>query len=190
MSLAETLQRRRSTRTFANDSLSLADVSQLLWSGQGITSAQGGRTAPSAGALYPLDLFLVAGRVSGLSPGVYRYEPAHHALARTAAGDRRAALGAAALHQACVRSAPAAIVITGTYGRTAPKYGQRGARYVLIEAGCAAENICLSATALGLGSVMVGAFEDRQVGRELALPSEAEPLLIVPVGRPVEHDPW
>lgn len=182
--LEEILRERRSIRAFTADSLTLAEVSLLLWAGQGITDAEGGRSAPSAGALYPLDLFLVAGGVHGLDPGVYQYRPAAHELTGIATGDKRAALCSAALDQDFVRSAPVAIVITGTYGRTTRKYGERGIRYVHMEVGCAAENISLAAAALGLGTVIVGAFEDQKVSQLLNLPAKAEPLCILPVGRP------
>jgi SagB-type dehydrogenase family enzyme len=175
---------RRSVREFAASALSLAELSQLLWAAQGTTTPDGRRTAPSAGALYPLELSVVAGEVTGLPAGVYRYRPDGHHLVPVASGDRRRALAAAALNQDWMRAAPAAVVIAAVYARTERKYGERGARYVHFEAGCAAENLALQAAALGLGTVVVGAFEDREVAAAAALDKDERPLAILPVGRP------
>ena len=182
MSVAEALEQRRSTRDFSRDGLVLEEVSQLLWAAQGKTSGRGFRTAPSAGALYPLELYVVAGDVAGLSPGVYRYRPQKHDLVLVATGDYRKGLASAALGQDWVRRAPAILVITGVYERTMSKYGQRGRRYVHMEVGHAAQNVYLQATAQGLGTVMVGAFDDKEVGDALSLPADHEPLGLLPVG--------
>ncbi|MGA9752914.1 MAG: SagB/ThcOx family dehydrogenase [Acidobacteriota bacterium] len=184
LSLNEALSRRRSSREFSPAKLTLPDLGQLLWAGQGITHGRGGRTSPSAGALYPLDIVVVAGGVEGLGPGVYRYLPMRHALAALLQGDRREALCSAALHQPWVKSAPVLLVFTAVPSRTTGKYGERGVRYLGIEAGCAAQNAMLEASALGLGSCAVGAFDDAAVARQLGLASGETPLLIVPVGRP------
>ena len=175
---------RRSLREFAASALSLAELSQLLWAAQGLTAPDGRRTAPSAGALYPLELSVVVGEVTGLSAGVYRYEPAHHRLIPVVTGDRRRALAAAAVGQDWMRGAPAAFVIAAVFSRTERKYGERGPQYVHFEAGCAAENLALQATALGLGTVVVGAFEDGEVAAVAALDKRERPLAILPVGRP------
>ncbi len=184
VSLERCLATRRSVRSFRGDALKLAEVSQLLWAAQGITGAQRLRTAPSAGALYPLELYLVAGKVEGLAAGVYKYHPDGHALVRVAQGDRRAALANAALGQQFIAQAPAVFVIAGVYERTAKRYGDRAPRYVHIEVGHAGQNLCLQAVALGLGSVPVGAFRDPDVRRVLSMPDEEAPLYILPVGRP------
>ncbi len=183
LSVEQAIRQRRSVREFRRRGLSLADVSQLLWSAQGETSRDEYRAAPSAGALYPLEFYVVAGDVDGLVPGVYRYRPGRHDLVRTAAADRREELAAAALDQSWVRRAPAVLVIAAVYERTATKYGQRARRYVHMEVGHAAQNVYLQATARGLGTVMVGAFRDTQVTRVLDLPAEHEPLGLMPVGR-------
>lgn len=183
-SLEETLERRRSVRRYASKALRLDELGQLLWAAQGITGPEGKRTAPSAGALYPLELTVVAGRVEGLEPGVYRYRPASHDLVRRATGDRRQALARAAGYQAWVHQAPAVLVVAGVVERTAVKYGGRARRYVHLEAGAAAENAHLQAVALGLGLVMVGAFDDRAVQEVAALSPEEEPFLLLPVGGP------
>ncbi|MBT8067915.1 MAG: SagB/ThcOx family dehydrogenase [Gammaproteobacteria bacterium] len=182
MSIDEALKQRRSIRKFGRDSIVLEDVSQLLWAAQGITSRRGFRTAPSAGALYPLELYLVAGNVTGLSPGVYHYRPKRHDLVLVASGDRRKPLASAALRQDWVRSAPAVLVITGVYQRTMAKYGQRGRRYLHMEVGHAAQNVYLQATARDLGTVMVGAFDDNKVQELLSLPADHEPLGLMPIG--------
>ena len=183
LSIEEALERRRSVRDFGRDRLDLADVSQLLWSAQGLTGRRGFRTAPSAGALYPLELYVVAGNVEGLSAGVYHYRPKKHELVSLANGDLRRPLALAALDQRWVSRAPAVLVIAAVYERTAKKYGQRARRYVHMEVGFAAQNIYLQATARSLGTVMVGAFDDNAVQDVLGLPSDHEPLGLMPVGR-------
>lgn len=182
MPVEEALEQRRSIREFSRDGLELEDVSQLLWAAQGVTGRRGYRAAPSAGALYPLEIYVVAGDVAGLSPGVYRYRPDKHDLVLVADGDRRKPLASAALDQGWVRRAPAVLVIAGVYERTMAKYGERGRRYVHMEVGHAAQNVYLQATARGLGTVMVGAFDDDEVREVLGLPADHEPLGIMPVG--------
>ena len=183
VSLEESLLKRRSIRSYTGQPLTLQEVSQLLWAAQGITEAGGLRTAPSAGALYPLELYVVVGDVQDLTPGVYRYQPDGHQLTKIMDGDRRGELASAALEQGCVKEGAAAFVFAAVYERTTGKYGERGIRYVHIEVGHAAQNLCLQATALGLGAVTVGAFSDEQVTRVINLPEEEQPLYIVPVGR-------
>lgn len=182
MPIGEALEQRRSIRQFSRDGLVLEHVSQLLWAAQGITSRRGFRTAPSAGALYPLELYVVAGDVTGLSPGVYRFRPEEHDLVLVTKGDQRGPLASAALDQGWVRRAPAVLVITGVYKRTMNKYGQRGRRYVHMEVGHAAQNVYLAATAQGLGTLMVGAFDDKDVRKVLSLPADHEPLGLMPIG--------
>lgn len=184
LSVAQALSRRRSVREFAKGPLSLGAVSQVLWAAQGITGDGNLRTAPSAGALYPLEIFLVAGAVSGLESAVYHYEPRGHRLWRIAVGDRRTALAGAALHQDWLATAPAVLVLGAVPKRTARKYGSRAERYVDLEAGHAAENAALQAVALGLGTCDVGAFRDGRVKEVLELPDEVEPLLLIPMGQP------
>jgi SagB-type dehydrogenase family enzyme len=180
-SVEEALAGRRSIREFSKDSLDLADVSQLFWAAQGKTADWGGRTAPSAGALYPLEIYLVAGEVRGLDAGSYRYDPQKHVLNLRKKGDLRRKVTEASLYQDEITRAPATIIISAVYERTMVKYGERGIRYVHMEVGSAAENIYLQAESLGLGTVFIGAFDDDQV--KLALGIEEEPLGIMPVGR-------
>jgi SagB-type dehydrogenase family enzyme len=183
VSLEEALQMRRSVREYAGAPLTLEEVSQLLWAAQGITSDWGGRTAPSAGALYPLEVYLVAGSVADLEPGVFRYDPASHQLLKVKEGDVRAALCDVSLGQEAVRNGAIDIVIAAVYERAEVKYGDRAERYVHMEAGHAAQNIYLQATSLELGAVTIGAFSDDAVARVLDLRDGEAPLYVIPVGR-------
>ncbi len=178
------LEQRRSVREYADGPLALAEVAQVLWAAQGVTDPGGHRTAPSAGALYPLEVYLVAGQVTDLPAGVYRYRPGGHDLLRVATGDVRPALSAAALGQDWLADAPAIVAITGVFARTARKYGPRAERYVYQEAGHTGQNVALQAVADGLASVVVGAFRDAQVQQVLSLPDDHEPLALMPLGRP------
>jgi SagB-type dehydrogenase family enzyme len=184
LSLEQSLSRRRSVREYRDAAIGLAEIGQLLWAAQGITAPQGYRTAPSAGALYPLELYLVAGRVQGMAAGVYRYEPESHRLVKTASDDRRKPLTRAALSQSWMCEAAAVVVFAAVYERTTRKYGERGIRYVHMEAGFAAENLFLQAASLGLATVVVGAFDDDGVAGVLQLPADVYPLLLMPVGTP------
>jgi SagB-type dehydrogenase family enzyme len=182
-SIEKAVHERRSVRTFRDDALTLEEIGQLCWAGQGVTGGGGYRASPSAGALYPLEIYLVSRNVKGLASGVYHYQPQDHRLEGIKEGNFLSPLASAALNQSCVKQAPAAIVIAGVYERTTRKYRDRGIRYVYIEAGAAGENICLQAVSLGLGTVIVGAFDDKQVKSVVGLKPEEEPLLIIPVGR-------
>ena len=181
MSVEEALVERRSTREFGPQALSLTEASQLLWAAQGVTDPRGWRTAPSAGALFPLEIYLVAARVSELPAGVYRYDAAAHRLLSGVTGDRLSALAEAA-RQPVLREAPLVVVIVAVEQRSAQKYGDRAARYVAMETGHAAQNVYLQATALRLATVAVGAFDDNQVGRVLELPPGQMPLVLMPIG--------
>ncbi|MBP2671361.1 MAG: nitroreductase [candidate division NC10 bacterium] len=178
------LQNRRTTRAFSPQPVSLAEVAQLLWAAQGITSPEGYRTAPSAGALYPLELHLVAGDVEGLPAGHYRYQPRLHALKAADLGDNRQLIAKAALHQDWIAQAPVVVVVSAIASRTTGKYGQRGLRYVHMEVGHASQNLLLQAVALGLGGAVVGAFDDTALKDLLRLPGDEHPLAILPVGHP------
>jgi SagB-type dehydrogenase family enzyme len=182
--LERALSERRSVREFAQAPLRLEELAQLAWAAQGQVAPGGHRTAPSAGALYPLELFVVAGNVQGLAAGVYRYQPSLHGLAPLAEGDRRGELVKAAWAQLWMGHAPAILVIAAVERRTTAKYGARGVRYVHMEAGHAAQNVLLQAVALGLGGTVVGAFSDSAVKDAAALPREVQPLYLIPVGRP------
>ena len=187
MSVEEAILRRRSIRSYTDDSLSLQDISQLVWAAQGITEpATGKRAAPSAGATYPLEVYVVvgAGGVSGLADGVYRYDPSNHRLENLLRGDLRTELANAALGQRFIGEAPVNIVVAAVYGRTTGRYGDRGIRYVHMEAGHVGQNLYLQAVARGLGMVTVGAFDDDGVQRLLQLHADQKPLYIIPIGHP------
>ena len=185
ISVEEALKERRSVRVYAEVPLALTDLGQVLWAAQGVTDERGHRTAPSAGPLYPLEVYVVAGDVAGLEPGVYHYRPGEHLLIQTAGGDQRATLQAAAVDQAPVGSAPATVVIAAVPDRTTGDFGDRGMRYVFMEAGHAAENVFLQAQAINLGTVTIGSFGDGEVREVLGLPENTTPLYLMPVGRPV-----
>lgn len=181
--LEQTVQQRRSIRSFTDQPISLEHLSQLAWSAQGITDPQREyRAAPSAGATYPLELLLVVGSAAELKPGVYRFDPVEHTLTQIIDGDHRAALAEAALGQSFIAEAPVVIVYTGVLARTARRYGDRAERYVWMEVGHAAQNVSLQAVSLGLGSVVVGAFHDDSVANLLNLSPGERPLYIQPVG--------
>ena len=183
-SLEQALLSRRSIREYRDQPLVLAEVSQLLWAAQGVTDrSRGFRTAPSAGALYPLELYIVVGNVQGIPEGVYRYEPDAHELSRVGQRDVRDELSRAALEQSWVRQGAVVIVFSAVYERTTVRYGQRGIRYVDMEVGHAAQNVCLQAAALDLGTVVVGAFQDDQVRQIMGMPDAEAPLYLMPVGR-------
>ncbi len=189
MSLEEAVSRRRSIRKFAPEPVSQSQLSQILWSAQGISDRQWKyRTAPSAGAAYPLEIFVVCGQdsIEGMNDGIYHYILADHCLTLLHKGDVRADLAGAALNQEFIYEAPLDIVICALYQRTSLSYGNRGERYVHIEVGHAGQNIYLQATALGLATVAIGAFNDEQVREVLQLDRQYNPLYIMPVGEPAE----
>lgn len=176
VSLEETLARRRSVREFTGEQLTIEELSQLLWAAQGITADWGGRTAPSAGALYPLEVYLVT------ADGLFHYLPDGHRAERLSETDLRAPLADAAFGQTAVSAAPAVFVITGVYARSAAKYGDRAERYVQLEAGHVCQNLLLQAVTLGLAGVPMGAFSDVGVQQVLGLPRNHVPLYLVPLG--------
>ena len=183
VSIEQSLIQRRSIRSYSDDTLTLTEVAQILWAAQGITDSRGYRTAPSAGALYPLEVYLVAGNVEGLETGIYRYEPEKNEIHQINTGDYRDELSEAALAQSSVAKGAVSIVFSAIYERTTVKYGERGVRYVHIEVGHAAQNLCLQAAAMDLGVVTIGAFDDNGVADILGLPDDEKALYIIPVGR-------
>lgn len=175
-SLAHVLATRRSRREFEARALGDDELGQLLWAGQGVIDDH--RTAPSAGALYPITLRVVD------ATGVWRYDPAHHAAVRELDGDRRAELHAPRADTGDARLPPAILAITADIAAVAARYGRRAERYATLEAGHVAQNILLQATALGLAAVPIGAFDDAAVVHALGLPAGATPLYLIPVGWP------
>lgn len=186
-SLEEAIASRRSQRSFSNEPLSVQQISQILWAAQGITG-EGSRyrAAPSAGALYPLEVYLVvkSGGASGYEAGVYHYLPPEHSVERIEQKDLARDLAAAALGQSFIADAPISLVITAEYSRVTNKYGERGRRYVHMEAGHAAQNVYLQVETLGLGTVVVGAFDGERIIELLQIPPEHEPLYVMPAGYP------
>ncbi len=175
LSLEEAIAKRRSNRRFSDEPVSLEDLSQILWAAQGLTDGRL-RAVPSAGALYPLELIAATAR------GVFRYVPDGHRLEEITKKDVREELSSAALGQGFIKDAPVVLVITAVFARVTSKYAERGERYVFIEAGHAAQNVCLQAVSLGLSTVVTGAFHDSDVKRALEIPEDFEPLCIMPVG--------
>ncbi|MGA8849189.1 MAG: SagB/ThcOx family dehydrogenase [Dehalococcoidia bacterium] len=196
VSLEETILSRRSVRKYRREPLDLPQLSQILWSAQGITGTRGFRAAPSAGATYPLEIFAVVGKQGiiaseakqapeELQAGIYHYEVDSHSLSLHKPADLRPDLARAALNQEFIIDAPVDIVICARYHRTSYRYGRRGERYVHIEVGHVGENIHLQAVALGLATVEVGAFHDEEVREVLGVEEQIKPLYIMPVGKPV-----
>lgn len=177
---------RRSIRSFASGQITKEQLSHVLFAAQGITRNNWYRTVPSAGALYPLELYLVCGEVSGLETGVYRYRPHGHELVQVTSDDKRQALARQAYQQMWVAEAQAVVVICSVYERVTGKYGQRGERYAHIEAGCAAQNVSLAGYNIGLGSTVVGAFSDQGVAEVIKAGEDEQPLVLMPLG-PVEE---
>lgn len=175
-SVEEAILKRRSVRNYSSRELTTGQISQLLWASQGITDARGFRAAPSAGALYPLEIYLLT------INGVYRYIPESHELQRRSTKDLKKDLARASWNQRFIEEAPLDIVICAVYERVTSRYGERGIRYTDIEVGHAAENIHLQAISLGLSSCPVGAFDDKAVSKILNLPGKEKPIYIIPVG--------
>ena len=184
MSVEEALKARRTVREFAARGLDLPQVSQLLWGADGLSDLRGHRTAASAGAIYPLEIYLVVGErgVAELPAGVYHYLVKEHALEAGVKGELRAAVARAALDQTWITHAPVLVVIAAEYRRCTARYGERGIMYTHMESGHVGANVFLQAEALGLGAGIVGAFEDKGLGQVLQLPQEQVPLLVMPVG--------
>lgn len=177
VSLEESIANRRSIRDFLDKALSLTQLSQILWSANSV---------PSAGGLYPLEIYLVIkkGGVEGVESGVYHYQPENHSLELQLKEYNHQDFVSACLSQEPCDLAPVSLVIAAVYERTTGKYGERGIQYVHLEAGHAAQNICLQVAALNLGTVTIGAFIDKEVSRILNLPDNHQPLYILPLGWP------
>jgi nitroreductase len=203
MTVEKALQERRSIRSFGKDGLTLNEVSQLLWAAQGVTDDKGHRTAPSAMARYPLQVYLLAGNVTGLPAGVYHYSPQGHNLTIMAEGNMDEYYNATAGFEAWIKTAPAIFVITGnissmnqmpglrpgnrtsgsnrTSGNQMPR--QDPSQWVYIDAGAAAENLLLEVVSLDLASTYTAGFSVNKTEELLGLPSGEVPIGVLPVGR-------
>jgi SagB-type dehydrogenase family enzyme len=184
MSYEETLSKRRSVRNFDKKPMTLEQISQILWAAQGITNKRGFRTAPSAGALYPLNVYAIVGEANGISPGIYRYHPANHTVTRIKTGDMRSKFHKAGLGQNAIRTAPVTILFCGIVERTTRKYGDKGVQYVLMEAGHVGQNVLLQAVSLGLGAVPIGAFNENEIRQIMEFDNKTSPLYLIPIGYP------
>jgi SagB-type dehydrogenase family enzyme len=194
VSLEETILKRRAVRRYRREPLDLSQLSQILWSAQGITGTREFRAAPSAGATYPLEIFVFVGKQGviareakqvpkELQPGIYHYEADSHSLSLHKPADLRPDLARATLDQEFIIDAPVDIIICALYHRTSYRYGRRGERYVHMEVGHVGENIHLQAVALGLATVEVGAFHDEEVSKVLGVEEQIKPLYIMPLGK-------
>jgi SagB-type dehydrogenase family enzyme len=184
ITIEEALNKRRSIRDYSEKPFTISEISQVLWAAQGITEESYGlRTAPSAGALYPLEIYIAASNVKDLSMGLYKYKPQNHTLKKISEGDKSTTISNAALQQDAIENSAAIVIVTAVYERTAVKYGSRTERYVHIEVGAVGQNIYLQSLSLGLGTVMIGAFKDDALKKVLALPKNENPLAIMPLGK-------
>jgi SagB-type dehydrogenase family enzyme len=187
LSVSQAMARRRTVRSFTDAPLTPDELSALLWAAQGISGADGvKRTAPSAGARYPLDVYAATGPkgVEGLEAGLFHYLPGNHKIAMVSQGDIRRQIVEACLNQQWMASAPVHLVITAEYSRIRGRYGARGERYAFMESGSVAQNVFLMAQDLGLAVGIVGAFKDDALQSLLKVHPAHEPLLVLPIGRP------
>jgi len=183
------LESRFSCRDFQDKPLNLDEVTNILWAGAGKkydSIASASRTAPSAGATHPLQLYILAGQngINKLKEGLYHYSIEEHSLTLVTGGDKRKELSDACLGQDFIKIAPVSLIITADFRRTTSRYGSRGQNYVYMEAGHASQNIYLAVTSLGLGTVEVGAFIDDKVSQALGIEKTHTPLLVMPIGYP------
>jgi SagB-type dehydrogenase family enzyme len=192
VSVEEALSKRRSHRYYVDEQISAEDISQILWAAYGITRPMPGypringglRTAPSAGATYPLQVYVLIGKVKGIETGVYKYVPVGHRIIRVIDRDVKASLASAALGQEMIKIAPACLFYSADFSITTARYGDRGKeRYVCMDLGHSAENVYLQAEALHLGTCAIGAFNDAEVRAVMQLPENEEPLYIMPIGK-------
>ena len=187
VSVEQAINQRRTVRAFMSQALDLSQLSQLLWAAHGITEHYGfKRVAPSAGALYPMDVYVVVGQnsVAQIEAGIYHYEPKGHFLSLIVKSDFRNVVARASLSQMWMAEAPISLIITAEYKRVNVKYGERGVRYAMIEAGHIGQNLFLQTEALGLKAGIVGAFHDIELIEAMNIPHSHEPLLIMPIGYP------
>lgn len=188
MSVDDALAKRRSVRSFAEKPMTMAQVSAIVLAADGITRERRGvqfRTAPSGGALYPMELYMAASNVTGLTEGLYHFHPADSSLELVEAGDFSNRVHEASFEQGSVGSSPITLIISARWERSTRKYADRGYRYTYIETGAICQNVYLKAASLGLGTVAVGAFNDELTNELLGIDGESEAaILMMPVGLP------
>ena len=186
ITLEKAIKERKSIREYKKDTLKLKALGQLLWAAQGITHNTILRAAPSAGALYPLELYIVAQNVENLEPGVYKYVIREHSIIKIKNQKEQVKpsteLCDACLEQSCIQHAPCALVMCGVFSKTEAKYGAQAQKYVHMEVGCVAQNIYLQTGALELGTVFVGAFDEKTVAQIIGAKNNEVPLCVMPIG--------
>ena len=183
ISLEQAIKERHSVRRYKNESLCLSEIGQLLWACQGMVNEYGFRTVPSAGAVYPIEIYLAVNNIDKLIAGIYKYHPQDHSLEPIIEGDKKTELCKAAKQQPCVSSAAANVIICGDYNLVIKKYGPHSAKYVDMEAGCASQNLHLQATTLGLGTVFVAGFNPDDIAEIIDCLKNETPICIMPVGK-------
>lgn len=183
VSLEKSMTLRRSIRSYKNEPVSLQELSQLLWAGQGFTNERGFRTAPSAGATFPIELFVMVNNVEGLKKGIYHYQIGEHKLKLIDEREVELDLARASLSQSMISDAGVVIIFTAIFERTTRRYGERGIRYVHNEIGHVSQNIHLQVAALNLGTVVIGAYRDEEVEAILNFGEEYRVLYMMPVGK-------
>lgn len=183
VSVEKAISQRRSIRSYKKEALSIEEISQILWAAQGITNKQGYRTAPSAGALFPLELYIAVGNVKNVPPGIYKYNPNNHEIILSISGDKRNEIAETAGGQERVRNGAVVFIFSAVYERTKTRYGTRTERYVHMEVGHAAQNVYLQVAALNMATVSVGAFVDNELKKAAGLAKNESPLLLMPVGK-------
>lgn len=195
-SVENALLTRRSERVYLQNAIKFEDLSQILWAAQGVTREidtvprvfigekwfGGVRTAPSAGALFPIELYIAAGNVENIDPGLYKYNALNHTLIKIMDGDKREEVRKAALGQSAVKNGPACIIVAANIGRTEYKYKSRASQYVYIESGAVCQNIYLQCNTLGIGTVLIGAIREDPMKIALGLPDSETPIAVMPIG--------
>ncbi len=177
--LEKSIYNRCSVRSFSGKPVKLNTLSKIIWSAQGMTNEPKRRTTPSAGAIYPLELFIISRNITDLENGIYHYLPEDHALDPQKEGRFTESLARACFHQTFIQDAAFAIIIAGDFEKTKQKYSERGERYVFMEAGHACQNMSLIATNLLLATVVIGAFNDKEL-RDLLNLGDWYPIAVMP----------
>ena len=183
MSLRDSLERRRSCREYAQTPLRLDELAALLWAAQGVTSPAGLRTAPSAGAIYPVKSYVLTFRVEGLPAGFHSFDPDQRTLTLLAKGDKQKRMAKVCGDQQCIEQCAAGLLLTAWYGRLRKEYGDAAEPLALLEAGHIGQNWHLAATALGLGSVSIGKIDAAALKLLLPIPEDEHPLYLLIAGR-------